>query len=126
MPQDLSSSVAKFYFDNGSEVMLPGKILSSKLNLPGSEVVMTKDGPPLPTYCSKNCCLCRRGIVSGLISWLLSVIFSAAHTLFQQHIDNDKEFFQRFYRLGLMLLVNKISQWHEKNVAESTGRKTLQ
>ena len=27
---------------------------------------------------------------------------------------------------GLMLLVNKISQWLEKNVAESTGRKTLQ
>ena len=27
---------------------------------------------------------------------------------------------------GLMLLVNKISQWLEKKVAKSTGRKTLQ
>ena len=79
--------------------MLPGKILCSKLDLPGSEVVMTEDGHPLPTHCSKNYCLYRRGIVSSLISWLLSVIFSAPHTLFQQHIDNDKEFFQRFYRL---------------------------
>ena len=35
-------------------------------------------------------------------------------------------FFKGFTDLGLMLLVNKISQWLEKNVAESTGRKTLQ
>ena len=82
--------------------MLSGKILCSK-------VVMTENGPPLPTHCSKNCCLCRRGIVSGLTSWLLSVIFSAPHTLFQQNIDNDKEFFQRFYRLWFDVVSEKIS-----------------
>ena len=101
--------------------MLPGKILCSKLDLPGSKVVMTEDGPPLPTHCSENCCLCRRGIVSGLISWLLSVIFLAPHTLFQQHIDNDKEFFQRFYRLWFDIVSEQ-----NQPVAESTGRKTLQ
>ena len=106
--------------------MLLGKILSSKLDPPSSELVMTKDGPPLPTHCSKNCCLYRRGIVSGLISWLLSVIFSAPHTLFQQQIDNNKEFFQGSTDFDLMLLVNNVGQWLEKNVAESTGRKTLQ
>ena len=35
-------------------------------------------------------------------------------------------FFKGFTDLGFMMLVNKISQWLEKNVAESTGRKTLQ
>ena len=35
-------------------------------------------------------------------------------------------FFKGFTDFGLMLLVNKISQWLEKNVAESTGKKTLQ
>ena len=49
------------------------------------------------------------------------------HTLlFQQHIDNNKEFFQGSTDFDLMLLVNNIGQWLEKNVAESTGRKTLQ
>ena len=111
--------------------MLPGKILSSKLVLPAREVLMTKDGPPVPTHCNKNCCLCRRGIVSGLISLLLSVIFSAPQILFHQHIDNDKEFFimtRNIFKgctdFGLMF-VNEISQWLEKNVAKSTGEKNI-
>ena len=37
-----------------------------------------------------------------------------------------RNFFKGCTGFGLMLLVNKISQWLEKNVAESTGRKTLQ
>ena len=37
-----------------------------------------------------------------------------------------RNFFKGSTDFGLMLLVNKISQWLEKNVAESTGRKTLQ
>ena len=37
-----------------------------------------------------------------------------------------RNFFKGSTDFGLMLLENKISQWLEKNVAESTGRKTLQ
>ena len=37
-----------------------------------------------------------------------------------------RNFFKGSTDFGLMLLVDKISQWLEKNVAESTGRKTLQ
>ena len=37
-----------------------------------------------------------------------------------------RNFFKGSTDFGLMLLVNKISQWLRKNVAESTGRKTLQ
>ena len=37
-----------------------------------------------------------------------------------------RNFFKGSTDFGLMLLVNKISEWFEKNVAESTGRKTLQ
>ena len=37
-----------------------------------------------------------------------------------------RNFFKGSTDFGLMLLVNEISQWLEKNVAESTGRKTLQ
>ena len=37
-----------------------------------------------------------------------------------------RNFFKGSTDFGLMLLVNKISQWLEKNVAEGTGRKTLQ
>ena len=37
-----------------------------------------------------------------------------------------RHFFKGFTDVGLMLLVNKISQWLGKNVAKSTGGKTLQ
>ena len=37
-----------------------------------------------------------------------------------------RNFFKGSTDFGLMLLVKKISQWLEKNVAKSTGRKTLQ
>ena len=37
-----------------------------------------------------------------------------------------RNFFKGSTDFGLMLLVNEISQWLEKNVAESTGGKTLQ
>ena len=37
-----------------------------------------------------------------------------------------KNFFKSSTDLCLMLLVNEISEWLEKNVAESTGGKTLQ
>ena len=36
-----------------------------------------------------------------------------------------RNFFKGSTDFGLMLLVNKVSQWLEKNVAESTGRNTL-
>ena len=49
------------------------------------------------------------------------------HTLCSSNTEiMTGNFFKGFTDLGLMLLVNKISQWLEKNVAESTGRKTLQ
>ena len=38
----------------------------------------------------------------------------------------ERNFFKGSTDLGLMLLVNEISQWLEKNVAKSTGGKTLQ
>ena len=37
-----------------------------------------------------------------------------------------RNFFKGSTDFGLLLLVNKISLWLEKNVAESTGRKALQ
>ena len=37
-----------------------------------------------------------------------------------------RNFFKESTNFGLMLLMNEISQWLEKNVAESTGGKILQ
>ena len=56
----------------GSKYLLPSKILNSKLDLPGSELLMTEDGPPLPAQCNIS---------------RLSIIFSAPFTFFQQHLD---------------------------------------
>ena len=56
----LSIAVLEINIFKGSKYLLSGKILHSKLDLLGSKILMTTDGPtspPPPTYCSKNYCL---------------------------------------------------------------------
>ena len=51
----LHSSVRKLHFFKGNKYLLPGKILSRKLDLFGSKILLTKDDPlPQPIAARTN------------------------------------------------------------------------
>ena len=81
----------------------------SKLDLPGSELLMTEEGASLP---------------SPMQHLTVVHLFCTTHFVPATHRSSTllRNFFKASTDFSLMLVVKEISQWLEKNVAQNTGR----